>query len=181
WQASYSFVQATFESDACIVAESNSTAGASAACAPEQIHIRPGDRFAGVPRHQAKLNLAMSLSEKWNAGATMTAYSDQYVRGNENNAHQPDGAVFSGSGKLAGHGLLDLHTTYDVGGAWQLFAKVTNVFDKGYSSAGRLGRSSFDASGAFEPDRSDWRNEQFVGPGAPRAAWIGVRYRTRAR
>ncbi|MES2561461.1 MAG: TonB-dependent receptor, partial [Pseudomonadota bacterium] len=119
--------------------------------------------------------------DKWSVGSTLTAFSDQYVRGNENNAHVPDGAAFSGSGKLAGYALLDLHTTYDVGGAWQLFAKVSNVFNKDYASEGRLGRNSFDASGAFEQDRNNWRNEPFIGSGAPRAAWIGVRYRTRVR
>lgn len=181
WQASYSYVQATFESDACIVAESNSTAGTSPGCAPEQIRIRPGDTFPGVPRHQAKFNVLLRPVEKWSVGSTLTAFSSQYVRGNENNAHQADGAAFNGSGKLAGYGLLDLYTTYDLGGAWQLFARVSNVFDKGYSSAGRLGHNSFDAAGTFEQDRNNWRNEQFVGPGAPRAGWIGLRYTTRAR
>jgi iron complex outermembrane recepter protein len=119
--------------------------------------------------------------EKLTFGSTLTAFSSQYVRGNENNAHQADGGAFSGSGKLAGYALLDVYTTYDLGGAWQLFARVSNVLDKGYSSAGRLGRNSFDASGTFEQDRGEWRNEQFVGPGAPRAGWIGLRYTTRAR
>lgn len=135
----------------------------------------------GIPQHHFKLNVIGRPTEKWSIGSTLTAFSDQYVRGNENNAHRPDGATFSGSGKLSGYALLDLYTTYDLGGAWQLFARLSNVFDRGYSTAGQLGRNSFDASGAFEQDPANWRNEQFVGPGAPRAGWIGVRYRTRAR
>ena len=108
-------------------------------------------------------------------GTTVTAYSGQYVRGNENNAHQPDGA-FSGSGKIGGYALLDLHASYDLGARWQLFANITNVFDRDYASAGQLGRSAFDAQGRFIPDSALWTNELFVGPGAPRAGWIGVRY-----
>ena len=37
-----------------------------------------------------------------------------------------------------------------------------------------LGANAFDASGALQAP-ADWRAEQFVGPGAPRAAWLGVR------
>ena len=58
---------------------------------------------------------------------------------------------------------------------------MSNIFDKAYATAGQLGRSSFDAEGRFINDSDDWRNAQFVGPGAPRAGWIGIRYRSRAR
>jgi iron complex outermembrane recepter protein len=175
WQASYSFVRATFESTACVVSLSNSTVGTSPACAPEQIEVRPGNRLPGIPLHNFKLNVLTRPAPSWTVGTTVTAYSGQYVRGNENNAHQPDGA-FSGSGKIGGYALLDLHASYDVGARWQLFAKITNVFDRDYASAGQLGRSAFDAQGRFIPDSALWTNELFVGPGAPRAGWIGVRY-----
>jgi hypothetical protein len=56
----------------------------------------------------------------------------------------------------------------------ELFAKVANVFNRRYATAGQLGRNGFDASGAvLAPDA--WRNAQFVAPGAPRAVWVGVR------
>jgi iron complex outermembrane receptor protein len=181
WHASYSYVRATFESGACVVSQSNSTAGASPACAAQQIEVKPGNRIPGVPLHNFKLNVSARPAASWTIGSTLTAYSNQYVRGNENNAHTPDGAAFNGSGKLGGYALVDLHTTYDLGAAWQLFAKVTNLFDREYASAGQLGRSAFDAHGVFIPDADNWTNQQFVGPGAPRAGWIGVRYRWRER
>ena len=179
-QTSYSFVRASFESPACVVSQSNSSAGTAPGCAAEQIQVLPGNRIPGLPEHSFKLNATARPADKWSVGSTLTAYSDQFVRGNENNAHQP-GATFSGSGRLPGYALLDLYTTYDLGGSWQLFAKLTNVFDRGYASAGQLGRNAFDAGGAFIADADDWRPEQFVGPGAPRAGWIGVRYRMRGR
>ncbi|MDB5864612.1 MAG: TonB-dependent receptor [Betaproteobacteria bacterium] len=181
WHASYSHVRATFESGACVVSLSNSTAGASPACAAQQIEVKPGNLIPGVPLHNFKLNVVARPAASWTVGSTLTAYSSQYVRGNENNAHAPDGAAFNGSGKLGGYALLDLYTTYDLGAAWQVFAKVTNVFDREYASAGQLGRSAFDAQGSFIPDANNWTHQQFVGPGAPRAGWIGVRYRLRAR
>ena len=180
WQASYSYVKATFESAACVVSESNSTAGTSPNCAAEQIEILPGNRIPGMPLHNLKLGVLARPLEKWTIGSTLAAYSSQFIRGNENNAHQPGGA-FSGAGKIGGYATVDLTAAYDLGNRWQLFAKVSNLFDKRYASAGQLGRSSFEADGAFIPDEDDWPHRQFVGPGAPRAGWIGVRYSMRAR
>jgi outer membrane receptor protein involved in Fe transport len=180
WHASYSYVRATFESTACVVAPSNSTAGTSPACAAQQIEVHPGDRIPGVPLHNFKLNVLARPAKSWTVGSTLTAYSGQYVRGNENNAHS-EGGAFGGSGKVGGYALLHLHASYDLGARWELFAKVTNVLDRQYASAGQLGRSAFDAQGRFIPDADDWRNEQFVGPGAPRAGWVGLRYRMRAK
>jgi iron complex outermembrane receptor protein len=181
WQLGYSYVKATFESAACIVAASNSSAGAAPACAAEQIEVTPGNSIPGIPQHTLKLNVMAQPSANWKIGADATAFSTQFARGNENNAHQGDGARFYGSGKLAGFALLDIFGSYTLGGSWELFAKISNVFDRTYETAGQLGRNSFDAQGHFINDASLWRNEQFVGPGAPRAAWIGIRYHSRAR
>jgi hypothetical protein len=39
WAASYSYIQATYQSSACIVSENNSTRGSSPRCSPQD----PGD------------------------------------------------------------------------------------------------------------------------------------------
>ena len=57
----------------------------------------------------------------------------------------------------------------------QMFAKVNNVFDRRYATAGALAESPF-VGGSFQADPDDWRRQTFVAPGAPRAAWVGVRY-----
>ena len=180
WNASYSLVRATFESGACVVSLGNSTVGTSPACAPQQIEVKPGNRIPGVPLHNFKLNVVARPAAGWTIASTLTAYSKQYVRGNENNAHQPGGA-FGGWGAVGGYALVDLTASYDIGPRWQLFAKVSNVLDREYSSAGQLGRSAFDAQGRFIADPALWANEQFVGPGAPRAGWVGLRYRLKAK
>jgi len=57
-------------------------------------------------------------------------------------------------------------------------ARENNVFDKHYATAGALAENPFVGAGnAFEEDPDEWRSERFVAPGAPRAGWIGVRYR----
>lgn len=175
WSASYSLLRATFQSGACIVAEANSSAETSAACPGEgEIEVRPGHQLPGLPRHSLKLGADWQATPAWSLGAQLRAYSSQFVRGNENNAHQPDGAGFNGTGRIGGFAVLDLTTRWRLGPNVELFGKVGNLFDRRYASAGLLGENAFDANGALQAP-ADWRTEQFVGPGAPRAAWVGVR------
>jgi iron complex outermembrane receptor protein len=175
WSLSYSYLRARYDSPACLVSESNSSAETSPACTGEgEIAVRPGDRLPGLPAHHLKFNVDWRLTPAWAVGAQYRAYSHQTVRGNENGAHTPDGAGFSGSGHLGGYALLDLTASWRPRRGFELFAKVANVFDRRYASAGQLGRNGFDAAGAVLPPEA-WRNEQFVAPGAPRAVWVGMR------
>ena len=175
WAVSYSYLRATFDSAACVVAEANSTAETRLACPGEgEIEVRPGNRLPGLPQHSLKLSLDARPTAAWRVGAQLQAYSGQFVRGNENNAHQPDGDEFNGAGRIGGFAVLNLTTNWKFAPGWELFAKVTNVFDRRYASAGMLGESAFDARGTLLAP-ADWRTEQFVGPGAPRAAWVGLR------
>jgi outer membrane receptor protein involved in Fe transport len=55
---------------------------------------------------------------------------------------------------------------------WQVFAKASNIFNKKYATGGMLGENWFEGgqfSGSGEGDR-------MLMVGAPRAAWIGMRY-----
>lgn len=176
WSASYSYLRATFESSACVMSASNSEAGTSEACPNEgEIAVRSGNRLPGLPAHSLKFNVDARVLADWRVGAQLNAYSWQYVRGNENNAHQPDGADFNGSGKIGGFAIVNLTTNWKITRHWELFAKVSNLFDRRYASSGQLAENAFDTAGTLLVP-ADWRNEQFVSPGAPRAAWIGVRF-----
>ena len=42
-------------------------------------------------------------------------------------------------------------------------------------SGGALAENPF-VGGSFQANSDHWRRESFVAPGAPRAAWVGVRY-----
>lgn len=171
WSAGYALVDATFESPITIVAPDNSTADASGF-----ITVEPGDRIPLIPKHTLKLTGEYAVTPAWSIGATVIAASEQYARGNENNDHQPDGVQFLHSGKVSGYAILNLHTRYRIAGGLELFARVYNVFDKEYATAGALAINPFDATGQFQPDPDDWRSETFLAPGAPLGAWIGVRY-----
>ena len=179
WSMNYSLLQATYRSSACLTAEGNSTAETSSACSgDDEIEVRPGDRLPGLPQHSLKMSLDWRAGGDLSFGAQLRAFSSQFVRGNENNRHRSgtneEGDEFSGSGRIAGFAVLDLTATWKIGGHADLFAKVSNVLNRRYGSAGLLGESAFDARGHLqEPD--EWRQAQFVGPGAPRAVWVGAR------
>jgi outer membrane receptor protein involved in Fe transport len=168
WSIDYSFVDATFESSACIVSEGNSTAGIGCPD-PDSILVTPGNQIPGIPEHQLRLSGDFRITDAWSIGATLLAFSEQYVHGNENNLHD-------GEGEVDGYQVINLTTRYQIGRQWQLFARINNILDEEYATAGILGENSFDAAGAFLPDTADWEDETFYAPGAPRAAWIGVKY-----
>ncbi|PKO45959.1 MAG: TonB-dependent receptor [Betaproteobacteria bacterium HGW-Betaproteobacteria-4] len=187
WYANYSWLQATFRSDACILAENNSTRGTAAECTgagqDDEILVKKGNRIPGLPTHSLKLGLAWRATDWLRLGGDVQAFSSQTVRGNENNQHQSgtytdalgSTRTFDGPGKIPGYAILNLNAEARLGGGWQLFAKVNNVFDKHYATAGALAENPF-VGGSLQLDPDDWRRETFVAPGAPRSAWLGVRY-----
>lgn len=168
WSAAYSLLDATYRSSACIVAEANSSAETSAACAgDDEIEIRPGDRIPGLPRHSLKLSADWQAHPEWRLGAALRGYSGQFVRGNENNRHD-------GAGRVGGYAVVDLTARWQPHRRVEVFAKIANLFNRRYASAGALGENAFAADGSLLAP-ADWRDETFYGPGAPRAGWVGLR------
>lgn len=191
WDLNYSYVDATFESSACLLSENNSSRGTSAVCTDvgggtgdDLILVSPGDQIPGIPEHQVRLSGDFRVTDKWSVGGSVVAFSDQYAHGNENNQHQSgdatdllgDTRTFQGGGKVAGYAILNLTTRFQLGSSWELFARVNNVFDREYSSAAILAENPFDAAGVFQTNSDDWARETFYAPGAPRALYVGVKY-----
>ena len=175
WSLSYAWLRATYRSAACIVAADNSSAQSSPNCpGNDEIEIRPGDRIPGLPAHTVKLGLDWQPSEVWQLGMQLRAQSGQYVRGNENNRHRPDGSDYFGAGRLGGFAVVDLTGRWRLSEHVELVGRIGNLFDRQYGSAGALGVNAFDAAGNLLAP-ADRQRAQFVGPGAPRAAWIGLK------
>ncbi|CAM2171375.1 iron complex outermembrane recepter protein [Burkholderia latens] len=159
---SYSYVDARYRSTWTERSASNSSANAQG-----NIVVRSGDRMPGIPSSTVKLRLDYAATPKWNVGANVTYRSGVFARGDENNQDV--------NGKIPGYVLVDVDTTWQVTKRVQLFASVTNLLDKRYASFGTLGRNFFNGPNhGF--DGLNPVNEQFIGPGAPRGAWIGARY-----
>jgi outer membrane receptor protein involved in Fe transport len=70
---------------------------------------------------------------------------------------------------------VNLQTSYRLAQQVQVFARVANLLDRKYATAGFLTSNSFTPSGAFIPNPNNWTNENAVSPAAPGAVWAGVR------
>ena len=187
WAASYSLIDATYQDTFSIVSEANSSRRTNAD-GVKAITVNKGNKMAGIAKHQFKLRGEWQATPNWSIGTTGVAFSDQYARGNENNQHVAmtaaqsvaaggDNNDYAGSGKVKGYAIFNLDTRYNFNASgWQLFGKVNNVFDRKYYSSGLLGENSFNGTNnAFATDAESTK-ELFLAPGAPRAAWIGMRY-----
>jgi outer membrane receptor protein involved in Fe transport len=177
WRATYSFVDATFQSNFEVSAQSNSTADAAG-----NILVRPGDRIPLIPRHTGRLILDYDLNKRWQIGGNVSAASGTFLHGNENNADQAggvngQGAYIAGSGWIPGYTVVNLRSTYHATKHLDVFARLSNLFDKRYATAGFLTSNSFNPKGSFRPNPDDWSNENAVSPAPPRAVWAGVRVR----
>lgn len=203
FRASYTFLQTTFESSARITNLSNSDSSKAQGVVNE-FEVEKGDRIPGVPRDILRLSWGMDVTDRWNLGLTLVAHSFSYMRGNENNEHQAggtdsDGASvtprydptlttrpgrrYVGDGVTGGYAIVNFNTSYRVNNAWSVFLRVDNVFDRSYETAGELGLNPFAASrwgardaAGFNYNSYDWTHSSFIGPGMPRAAWVGVTY-----
>lgn len=186
-KAAYNYVKATYQSSACLLSQGNSSRGQSAECTAlgqdDEILVQAGNRMPGIPLHSLKLGADVKVSGLWTLMAEVVGYSSQYVRGNENNAHQAGAATdslgntrtFLGSGEVKAYALLNLGARVKLAGQWELFGRINNVFDTKYATAGALGENPFNAAGAFQTNSGDWTRETLYGPGAPRSAFVGVR------
>jgi outer membrane receptor protein involved in Fe transport len=166
FRAGYSFISAKYDTDLTLVNEVNTAPDTDG----DTISVRKGNYLAGIPKHQFKLRLQYNITPQWSIGSNAVAYSDQFVQGNENNAHvDSDGT----KGKLNGYTVVNLDTQYNLGQGWNVFAKAINIFDKDYYTGGRLAETMFSPAGSW--GLAD-RGVTAVVPGAPQAAWVGVRY-----
>lgn len=169
WALNYSLVDATYQSSALVFSQANSTADANG-----DIQVSPGDRIPGIPRQHLNALARYELTDRFGVAANAVAVSRQFARGNDNNAHQADGVNFLGSGEIAGYALLNLNLSYRLDKGFQLFARVSNVFDRRYATAGALRQNFFPGGTLAAPGGQT--NETFYGPGAPRGMWVGIEY-----
>jgi outer membrane receptor protein involved in Fe transport len=61
--------------------------------------------------------------------------------------------------------------------ACDIFARLVNLANKQYVTAGFLTSNSFNPNGSFRSNPNDWTNENAVSPAQPRAVWVGIRVR----
>ena len=126
------------------------------------IRVSPGDRIPGLPEHSLKMGADYLLFERLDVGFDVIYNSNQVLRGDESNQLDP----------VDGYAVVNLRANYKFNDNIAVFARVTNLFDKDYESFGLLGEEPDEVSvAAFE----DFENPRFVGPGAPRTGYVGIK------
>jgi outer membrane receptor protein involved in Fe transport len=183
WNASYSYVRATYDGDVTFTNPSNSSAIEHESGDPGygEFTAKKGSYMPSIPKHQLKLRGQYSIAPDWTIGTNVIGYADQYVWGNENNKHVANSAgcddgeaCATGKGKISGYFVVNLDTQYNIGKGWKAFAKATNIFDRDYYISGRLAETMF--SGVGNTALTEEHRMLGLLPGAPRAAWVGLRY-----
>jgi outer membrane receptor protein involved in Fe transport len=178
WKIAYSYVEATFQSSFVVNASSSSAADVNG-----NIVVNPGDRLPLVPLHTARLMVDYDFDTHLNLGANVVFASSSFLHGNENNANVsgttniPSGEYIEGSGTIPSYATLNLNGSYKFNKYFELFARMSNVTNKDYYTAGFLTQNVYNANGTFRTNPNDWTNENAVVPGAPRQIWGGFRAR----
>ena len=185
--ANYTYLNATYQSAETINAvgnSSNDTAVAGDKGLDGNIRITPGNRIPLVPRHLFKAHADYAFGGGLSAGLSMIAIGSSFARGNDNNLHAPDGLNYLGSGRSGSYAVFNLSTQYQMDKQLRFFAQINNLLNRHYSNGAQLGPNGFTANGNFiarpfpATAGGDFPVQQsaFYAPGAPRTAWVGVRY-----
>ncbi|MFA9461082.1 TonB-dependent receptor [Thiohalorhabdus sp. Cl-TMA] len=154
WFLNYTYLEATFQEDFAVNSPDHPDA------VNDEIQVEEGDRIPLNPEHIVKAGADWRITPTLAVGVDGIYNGEQYIRGDESNQLEPIDAFT----------VVNLRARYQVLEDLQLFARVDNVFDTEYETAGLLG----------EPDEvegfDNFENPRFYTPGAPRGAWAGVEY-----
>jgi len=155
--AGYAFTDATFRTLLTLNSPDNPAADGAG-----NIHVRPGDRLPGIPRHRVVLSADYDRGG-FSIGGDLRAQSRQVFTGDESN-DRPRTRAFA---------VIDLRGSVALGGGLSAFATVSNLFDRRYATFGTFAEID-EVPLAEAPEARDPRS---IGLGAPRRWLAGLRWR----
>lgn len=187
----YTFLSATYQSSQTINGGSNSSSSnaldrGKGVTDGGTITISPGNRIPQVPQQMMKIYADYHPLRKLSINTDFNLIGASYVRGNENNQHQPDGVYYLGGGQSPGYGVVNLGSRYRLGSHYELFAQINNLLNRHYYTAGQLASTPYDSNGNFTPRPFGsinlagetvypTRNSTFLAPGAPITVFGGLK------
>jgi outer membrane receptor protein involved in Fe transport len=192
WGLDYTYLEATYQSDAVLDGSANNTSDSALAGAPGldgNIYVHPGNRIPLIPKQTGKAYLDYLPMKKLGFDLDEVAVSSSYARGNENNAYQADGTYYQGPGVSPGYAITNFRAHYDLMKHLQIAVQVDNLFDHHYYTAAQLANTGLSAQGTFlarpypeyttGPQAGNYplQSVTFFTPGAPRRAWLELRVR----
>lgn len=122
------------------------------------IKVEDGDRIPLTPEHIFNVGLDWQATGQLQLGVDVQGNSDQFFRGDEANVD---------SERVDGFAIVNAHARYAFSENVAVFVRGINLFDAEYATFGVYGEAD-----EVLPNASD--NPRFIGPGAPRAFWVGV-------
>ena len=161
WNASYSYLRATFEDSFFALSPNNpNAADLDGDGEDDEIAVSSGDRIPGFPEHTLKVTGSYELFKNFSIGGEWAVNDGQFLRGDESNE----------IGRTPGYGIFNLTANYQPHPQVDVFLRVDNVFDKEYFTFGIIGEEPDEA-----PGLDGFEDPRFLGPGPERGAWIGLR------
>jgi outer membrane receptor protein involved in Fe transport len=177
----YTLLDATFQSAETLNGESNSS-NEEGQGLEGAIDIEPGARMPLIPRHMFKAFGEIRIRSNVSVDLGLVSSSGVYARGNENNAHEPDGQYYFGPGTTPAYAVVNLGARYQVAPRLGLLLQITNLFDTRYYTAAQLGVNGFTDTNTFiarpfpaVDGEFPLRHGTFFAPGAPAAFWVAAR------
>jgi outer membrane receptor protein involved in Fe transport len=190
WGLDYTFLEATYQSDAVLNGAANNTSDTALSGYPGldgNIYVHPGNRIPLTPKQSGKAHVEYQATKRLAFEMSAVVVSSSYARGNENNAYKADGVYYVGPGVSPGYSVTNFRAHYDLTKRLQLGVQIDNLFDKKYYSGALLADTAFSAQGAVltrpfpqytsGPYAGDYPAQAvtFFAPGAPRRAWAELR------
>ena len=192
WGLDYTFLDATYQTDAVLDGAANNTSDTALSGAPGldgNIYVHPGNRIPLIPKQSGKAHAEYQATKRLAFDLSEVALSSSYARGNENNAYKADGVYYLGPGVSPGYAVTNFRAHYDLSKRVELAVQVDNLFDRKYYTAAQLADTGFNAQGAVAtrplpqyttgPEAGNYPGQAvtFFAPGAPRRVWVDLKYK----
>jgi outer membrane receptor protein involved in Fe transport len=152
WSVDYTQLDATFRESFSVPSQNNPAASDG------EIAVERGDRLPLIPERLLKAGLRIAPSERVTFGFDLINSSGAFFRGDEGNLGE----------ELGDYTLLNARVELRLGERTSFFVNVDNLLDEEYATFGLFGDAEQALGDGFD-------DPAFLGPGAPRAAWAGVR------
>ena len=152
WSLDYTYLAATFREDFAVMSPNHPEA------VDGEIEVESGDRLPLIPEQLLKAGVRFAVTDALTFGADVVASSRAFFRGDEGNLLD----------ELDGYSVVGVRAEYRFGERATVFASIDNLLDEEYATFGLFGEADDVLGDEFD-------EPFFVGPGAPLAAWIGVR------
>ena len=152
WFASFTRIEATFRSALLVPSHHHPLA------VDGEIAVERGDALPLIPNRLLKAGVTIEATPRLTVGGEVLSSGAMHLRGDEGNLVD----------KVGSYTVASLRGEYALSDTTRLFASIDNVFDTEYETFGVFG----------EPDEvlgDEFDDPRFFSPGAPRAAWVGIR------